>query len=226
MGIELTPSQQQYILSQYNLGTATNESNQRLIPYSENAASANYLLQQAQAQSGLRTNPYQEAATISNLQLTNDQNNMGRRLIGSQEGSLRSGYDLNTAQNKSNMSLIPDSEAAARSGYNYTTAYNQGQASLLPQRFAATGKFIDESMKGKSVTGAMNEASADVAMAYKGADEAKRRGLSRMGVTPNASSFNDSALEMAKANVGARTAARRNTEDENYRRLGAVALMP
>jgi hypothetical protein len=124
------------------------------------------------------------------------------------------------------MSLITDSEAATRSGYQYTTAMNQGQTSLLPQRFAATSKYIDESLKGKSVKGAMDEASADVAMAYKGADEASRRSLSRMGVTPNASTFNSNALEMAKANVGARSAARRNTEDENYRRLGAVALMP
>jgi hypothetical protein len=74
MGVELSPAQKQALASQYSLTTATNESNQRLIPYSENAASANYMLQQAQAQSGLRTTPYQEAATISNLQLANDQN--------------------------------------------------------------------------------------------------------------------------------------------------------
>lgn len=226
MGIELTPAEQDYILSQYNLGKATNESNQRLIPSSEEAAlqtnlynadtasmntrlnkglesatSAEYMLKKAQADSGVRTTPFQEAATIS-------------------------GYNLDTAQNKSNQSLIPDSEAAARSKYNYDTAYNQGQTSLLPQRFEATGKFIDESMKGKSVKGAMDTASADVSMAYKGANDATRRNLARAGLSANASSFANDGLEMAKANVAARTNARKTTEDQNYSRLGAVALMP
>lgn len=201
MGIELTPAQQDYILSQYNLGKATNESNQRLIPSSENAA--------------LQANLY-NADTAS----------MNTRLNKGLESATSAEYMLKKAQADSGVRTTPFQEAATISKYNYDTAYNQGQTGLLPQRFAATGKFIDESMKGKNVTGAMETASADVASAFKSANEANRRNLSRMGITPNASSFNDSALEMATANVGARSAARRNTEDENYRRLGAVALTP
>lgn len=190
-------------------------------------------------------------ATTAGNTLSAADSTMQTGLVGDKGQALRTGYNLNTAQNESAMRTMPfqegatnasllyqkaQSEAGTRltplqesqtaSDLKYKTSMSDGQASLLPQRFAATGKFIDESMNGKSVTGAMNEASADVGMAYKGAKDANRRNMSRMGIMPSANSAGDDSLNMAKLNVGARANARRTTEEDNYRKLGAVALMP
>lgn len=191
-----------------------------------------------------------DASTAGNL-LSAADSTMQTGLVGNKGAALSSGYDLNTAQNQSSQRLVPYTEAtgianqlyqkaqaesgsrltplqeaATGSGLKYQASMNDGQNSLVPQRVAATGKFIDESMKGKSVVGAMNEASADVGMAYKGAQDARRRNMSRMGVMPSLNSMGDNSLDMARLNVGARASARRTTEDDNYRKLGAVALMP
>lgn len=132
--------------------------------------------------------------------------------------------DLEYETIQSNRSILPSYTDSTISTNELTSATNRGALSLLPKRIEASNKFIDESLNGVNVNQRMNEASTDTATAFAKTNAARDRSMARMGVTPGSGAFQDTSTANARAEVAARGNARRNAQDENYRRLGAVGL--
>lgn len=132
--------------------------------------------------------------------------------------------DLEYDTIKSQQQIIPSSTEATISGNELTAATNRGALSLIPKKTEVSNKYLDETLKGMNVNQKMNEASTDVATAFRKSDQATVRSMARMGVSPSSGSFQSSTIDRARADIAARGNARRTTEDENYRRLGAAGL--
>lgn len=206
-----------YLTSRYNTDTnleADREASTRLDYGAKNSLN----------QSTINQGDSRDSAAISGNYLTTDQNQAARRLVGDTETATRSGLKYQTAQNDSNTRLVPYNENASMADLQYKTDYSKGAAALLPKRFEATGKYIDESMKGIDVNTAMDEAGVDAARAFSNSQAAARKAAARSGVVANDSMFGSGAIAAAKASIGARALAKKNAQDENYKRLGAVAL--
>lgn len=83
--------------------------------------------------------------------------------------------------------------------------------------------FFQQASQGKSVGGAMAQAQADAAKGFEDAAAATSRAMGRMGVNPASGRYAgvnaEQDLAKAAAVAGARTQARTETQDENFRRL-------
>lgn len=86
-----------------------------------------------------------------------------------------------------------------------------------------TSRFYKEALSGVNVTDRMNQASADVAQSLAGTEDATRREISRMGIDPSSGKgvamYSTSSLDRARMQAAARSGARREAEDENFRRI-------
>lgn len=94
---------------------------------------------------------------------------------------------------------------------------------LYTKQLETTNRFLDASTKGVDINERMGMATADVAGAWKNANEANIRANARMGVNPNSGRFMGTQAAMqtqqAAQMAGARTQARVGAEQENYDRL-------
>jgi len=100
---------------------------------------------------------------------------------------------------------------------------------LIPKQAGLMSKYFDEAMKGVNVGERVSLARADVESEYANAEKNMRRMASTMGINPASnrylSGLADLAREKAAAKVGATSLARRQAEEENFRRLsGAMGL--
>ena len=100
---------------------------------------------------------------------------------------------------------------------------------LIPKQAGLMSKYFDEAMKGVNVGERVSLARADVESEYANAEKNMRRMASTMGINPASnrylSGLADLSREKAAAKVGATSLARRQAEEENFRRLsGAMGL--
>jgi hypothetical protein len=95
----------------------------------------------------------------------------------------------------------------------------QYQADALPEIYGALGQ--------RDVGEEMGRATADVATAFDAREKERQMTMRGLGVTPRSSTFQATGTGIGKALgvAGARTAARRTTEDENLRqRIAGLSL--
>lgn len=194
-------------VSGYDLATQRNLMNSSLIGEEGSSLQSDYL------------------RNISNNAYGMSMNAMNQRLMGGMEGMMGSSYDLRQRQNESSSRLLPYQEDATKANLQYNTDYSKGAASLLPSRFSATKQFIDASRNGVDPEAYAKRAATDAVSAFKDSDAAYQRNMARMGIRPGSGAFTDNSTQRALAITQAKNNARQNAENENYRRLGAVALM-
>lgn len=138
-----------------------------------------------------------------------------KNLLGDYESSTRSNLKFQGAQADANLSLLPQ-QTQLRGALNTEQLQNVGYRAPIAKQY------FTEVAKGKDVQGEVNKASADVASAYKGAGKRAIETMGRYGINPNSgrgrSAIETSSLSYGRDQAAARTAARTNTENENFER--------
>lgn len=125
--------------------------------------------------------------------------------------------------------LTLDEIAAQRKGLGLQSDYYSAmdKANLPQQSVEAQSGFLKDARDGVDVRGRMGQAQADVTAGYQGAADQQRLAQSRMGLRPSsgASQARLQQIQRKQASdiAGARTQARRQAEDENFRRRQAAA---
>ena len=104
------------------------------------------------------------------------------------------------------------------------------QAQGIPQQAAdAQSLFLQDARDGVDVQGRMGLAQADVTAGYQGAMDQERLGQSRMGLDPRSGAsqagLRDLQLQQAGDVAGARTQARHQAEEDQFRRRYTAAGM-
>lgn len=251
MGNRLIGDQEKQLRSDYGYKTDQNEMGSRLIGAQENSLRSGFNLDSLSNIGQMLAMPSWLKSTTSGMDLATSKNrmNMGlvdreggaigsgydytkaindmqTGLVGNQGAALKSGYDLQKGQNESGLRLTPYQEDASREDLQYKADASRGARALMPSRISATQKFLNASQQGLDTEAAANRAGVDVTSAFKDAEEANARNMARMGVAPGSGAYKDNSIQKALAVTQAKNVARQNADNENYRRLGAVALMP
>lgn len=94
---------------------------------------------------------------------------------------------------------------------------------LLPHATGVAEKYLKEAKQGIDVGKSVNQAGADVTSAFSGALKTHNRNLSRYGIDPSSdrgkSALGATSLSRGRSLAGARSTARTQAIDTNYRRL-------
>lgn len=145
------------------------------------------------------------------------------------------------AQAQVNMELLPFEKDAYKQQKIAEELYARGQREIIPlqtnlskasiqDQIDTLGmmqpvktNFFQQAAQGKDVGGAMAQAQADAAKGFEDAAAATSRAMGRMGVNPASGRYAgvnaEQDLAKAAAVAGARTQARTEAQDENFRRL-------
>lgn len=125
--------------------------------------------------------------------------------------------------------LTRDQIATQRQGLGLQSDYYSAmdKANLPQQAVGAQSDFLKDARDGVDVRGRMGQAQADVTAGYQGVADQQRLAQSRMGLNPNSGASQARLQEVQRQQAGdiagARTRARRQAEDENFRRRQAAA---
>jgi len=160
-----------------------------------------------------------------------------RRTMPEFERMTRTGYNLSHTQGETGIEqsladrrLINPWETSMRSGYEYATDKAKYMKEGLGLQRPVRQKYFNEVNKGVDVNQRVNQASADVASGFAGAEQRTMRALSPYGINPNSargrSALSTQGLNYGRALAGARTGARQNAEDETFNRRYQALTMP
>lgn len=164
--------------------------------------------------------------SVANDNLTQTLAKMGIELTPAQQQSLLSGYNLTTATNESGQKLLPYQEQASIADLQYKTNTSNKLNELLPSRISATKQYINASKTGVNERKFTDAVYADTEKVFGNAEEASNRDMARMGIRPGSGAYKNNSIEKASALTQSLNNAHQYVDSENYRRLGAVALMP
>ncbi|WP_319759572.1 hypothetical protein [Maridesulfovibrio sp.] len=126
-----------------------------------------------------------------------------------------------------NRELIPDQTALAKEQIASNRELLPLQTETSKKQLGVRQELMDQASKGIDVDSRVSQAEADVRHGYGMAATKAQRNFSRSGLNQNSGRFaamqKDLALSEAQSVAGARTKARRNADDENFKRLKSAA---
>lgn len=127
------------------------------------------------------------------------------------------------AQIGANMELVRPQTDLALADIGYQTEGIAAKRKLLPQVTGVAQDYFKQAKQGIDVGKSVNQAGADVTSAFSGALKTHNRNLSRFGIDPSSgrgkSSLDKTSLSMGRSLAGARSTARTQAIDTNYKRL-------
>lgn len=144
---------------------------------------------------------------------------------------------LNKAQNEANLSLIPGQTQLAMGQTDsalsllpmqtdFTKAQIQDATTAMGERAPVRNAFYQQAAEGVDVNSMADRAAADAVQSFSNSNAAIGRNMARMGVNPTSGRFaamtNQNAIDQAKTVAGARTQARTQGEDINFKRLNTA----
>ncbi|WP_321404020.1 hypothetical protein [Maridesulfovibrio sp.] len=128
-----------------------------------------------------------------------------------------------------NRELIPLQTEVAKEQLKSSQELLPLQTETSKKQLGVRQQFMDQASKGVNVDRRVSQAEADVKHGYGMATSKAQRNFSRAGLNQNSGRFaamqNDLALSEAQSVAGAKTKARRDAEDENFKRLGTAATI-
>ncbi|WP_027179818.1 hypothetical protein [Maridesulfovibrio bastinii] len=165
----------------------------------------------------------EQAKIEANKELIPLQTELGKKqlaasqdVLPSQTSAQKSSYELQAAQNEAGLGLVGKQTELAG-------AQLDSRLGLLPKTTQAADKFLNQSLTGVNVADRMGQATASVAHQFKDAAASTARQMGRMGSNPSSARMADTMsnlnMQRAKATAFGKETARRNAEDENYKRL-------
>jgi hypothetical protein len=177
---------------------------------------------------------YDPNAQTSEMQYLQNLVEANQGLLGLQTSAEKASLGLSEAQATAGVELLPYQTEATKAGLQLSTAQSGARAALLPGQQAlaekgiqAQSSFIDEASKGVNTTDWMNQAQAGVQHGFKLGNEQLRRDISSYGLDPSSGRYASQNRTMQTAEAagvaGARTAAQRAGEAEDFRRKQVAA---
>jgi hypothetical protein len=169
--------------------------------------------------------PFESAQLAANKQmlpyLTNQQISEAQLAEATAKGML--------APDGSGQTLLGLQQDTMRKELEFTQNRLAVSDSLLGRQAEVARMAYDEAISGVDVNRDVNQARADVANSFAGADAAMRRDASRMGLSTNSAGYANAmaglARDRAKGMAGAMTTARTSAQDRNFTRLTSAAGM-
>ena len=222
--------------SGYQYQTAMNQAQQGLIsPWVQSVLSDyNYNVEKNRTESALL--PGYQKATQSGYDLTYGKNTADQALLPYYQRAEQAGYEASeagsqysTGKSRADISLLPAYQKAAQADYDLSYDTSQYGRQKIAGQTPIMNRYFDEVNKGIDVGGRVNEASADVASSWKGANQRTNMALEGMGIDPSSNrgrdAFSKSNMEYGRQQTSARQAARRQAEDEDFNRMSTAISM-
>lgn len=224
------------VLSDYEYNKWKNKTEQALLEDYGYAQQSGYQYETAKNQTEQALLPAYQKATQSGYDLSYAQNTADTELMPYYQSAAQAGYEASEAgsnyskgKSEADIALLPAYQKAAQAEYDLsydTSKYGQNK---IAGQTPIMNKYFEKVNQGVDVGGRVNEASADVASSWKGANQRTNMALESMGVDPSSArgrdAFSKSNMEYGRQQTTARQTARRQAEDEDMSRMQTALSM-
>jgi len=171
--------------------------------------------------------PMERKQIAANSELIPYQADLMKQQIAAQSELLPLQTDLSKEQIGARRELIPLETGLSKEQIASKRELLPLQTEAKKKQYGVRQELMDQALKGVDVDSRVSQAEADVSHGYGMAGAKAQRNFSRAGLNTNSGRFaamqKDLTLSQAQSAAGARTKARRNAEEENFRRLGAAS---